>query len=175
MLVEEVMTRDIVTIESDKSVYDACKCFSDEGLGSLVVKDKDITVGIITERDTIERVILKDKDPKKTKIKDAMTTNLITVHALSPLERAAQIMKESRIKKLPVILNNEIVGIVTETDLTRTIDAFSGAIDEMIDFYTSSKNGIEKFLDDWGDLLIKLKGYKKLHEEKREEIVENQV
>lgn len=175
MLVEEVMTRDIVTIDSNKSVYDACTCFSVERVGSLVVKDKDMTVGIITERDTIERVILKDKDPKKTKIKDAMTTNLITVHALSPLERAAQIMKESKIKKLPVILNNEIVGIVTETDLTRTIDAFSGAIDEMIEFYTSSKNNMEKFIDDWGDLLIKLKGYKKLHDERKEEIIEDEA
>ena len=76
-----------------------------------------------------------------------MSSNLITVHAFSPLERAVQIMKESNIKKLPVILNNEIVGIVTEIDLSRTIDVFSGAIDELIDFYETVKHKkqVERF------------------------------
>jgi len=166
MLVEEVMSRDIVSIDCNKTVLEACKVYSKNKVGSLVVTDKKIIVGIVTERDTIERVILQNKNPKKTKIKDIMSPNIITVHALAPLERAAQIMKESNIKKLPVILNNEIVGIVTETDLSRTIDAFSGAIEELIDFYTDSKNNIERIMDDWGNLLIKLKGCKKFaHEE----------
>jgi Mg/Co/Ni transporter MgtE len=91
-----------------------------------------------------------------------MSSNIITVHALAPLERAAQIMRENGIKKLPVILNNEIVGIVTDTDLSRTIDVFSEAIEEMMTFYSESKDGIEQFLDNWGNILIKLKGYKKL-------------
>ena len=164
MLVEEVMTRDVVNISSDKTVLDACKLFSNKKVGSLVVMNKDITVGIVTERDTIEKVILQNKDPNKTKIIDIMSPNIITIHALAPLEKAAQIMKESNIKKLPVILNNEIVGIITETDLSRTIDAFSEAIEELVNFYADSKENIEKFLDDWGDQIIKLKGFKKLNE-----------
>jgi len=120
-------------------------------------------------------VILQNKDPEKTKVKEIMSPNIITVHALAPLERAAQIMNESDIKKLPVILNNEIVGIITETDLSRTIDAFSGAIEELINFYTDSKNSIERILDDWGDLLIKLKGYKKLEQSKEKDILKKEV
>lgn len=174
MLVEEVMTRDIIRVDSNKTVYDACKLYSKIRVGSLVVMNNDITVGIVTERDVIEKAILQNKDPKKIKVKDIMSPNLITVHALSPLERAAQIMKESNIKKLPVILNNEIVGIVTETDLSRTIDIFSGAIDELIDFYSNSKNSIEKIMDDWGDLLIKLKSYKKLEENKEIKILKKE-
>lgn len=161
MLVEEVMSRDIVSIDCNKTVLEACKVYSKNKVGSLVVMDKKIIVGIVTERDTVERVILQNRNPKKTKVKDIMSPIIITVHALAPLERAAQIMKENNIKKLPVILNNEIVGIVTETDLSRTIDAFSGAIEELIDFYTDSKNNIENIMDEWGNLLIKLKGYKK--------------
>ena len=106
MLVEEVMSRDIVSIDCNKEVIDACKVYSKNKVGSLVVMDKNIIVGIITERDTIERVILQNKDPKKTKVREIMSPNIITVHALAPLERAAQIMQESNIKKLPVILNN---------------------------------------------------------------------
>jgi len=175
MLVEEVMSRDIVNIDCNKTVIEACKVYSKHKVGSLVVMDKNIIVGIVTERDTIERVILQNKDPKKTKIRDIMSPNIITVHALAPLERAAQIMKESNIKKLPVILNNEIVGIVTETDLSRTIDAFSGAIEELIDFYTDSKNSIERILDDWGNLLIKLKSYKKLEQPKEKALIKKDV
>jgi len=166
MLVEEIMTRDIVSIDCNQTVYDACKVYSEHKVGCLVVMDKKIIVGIVTERDTIERVILQNRNPKTTKVREIMSPNIITVHALAPIERAAQIMKDSNIKKIPVILNNEIVGIVTETDISRTIDAFSEAIDELIQFYADSRENIGKIMDDWGDLLINLKGYKKLTESK---------
>ena len=170
MLVQEVMSKKIVSIDCNKTVLEACKVYSKNKVGSLVVMDKKIIVGIVTERDTIERVILKNKNPTKTKVRDIMTPNIITVHALAPMERAAQIMREHHIKKLPVILNNEIVGIVTDTDLSRTIDVFSEAIEEMMTFYSESKDGVERFLDNWGNILIKLKGYRKLEptDEKKE-------
>jgi len=56
------------------------------------------------------------------------------------------------------------VGILTETDLTNTIEAFSDALDEMTKFYTESRNNIEKMLDEWGNILINLKEYKKIAE-----------
>lgn len=166
MLVEEIMTRNIVSIDSQKSVFDACKQLSKNKVGSLVVMDKNITVGIITERDTIEKVILQSRDPKETKVIEIMNPNIKTVHALAPLEKAAKIMKENKIKKLPVILNNEIVGIITETDLANTIDVFSEAVEELTKFYTESRNNIEKMMDEWGNILINLKEYKKFTETK---------
>ena len=175
MLVEEVMTSNVFKIDQNKTVYDACKSFSKNQVGSLVVMDKQIIVGIVTERDAIEKAIISSKDPKKTKVRDIMTPHLKTVHALAPLEKAAHIMKEYNIKKLPVILNNEIVGIVTETDLSRTIDVFSGAIDDLIDFYSASKNDIEKIMDDWGNLLVKLKSYRKLEETRTVNVVNEEA
>jgi CBS domain-containing protein len=172
MLVQEVMTKKVVRIDNNASVYDACKEYSKNRVGSLVVMDKNIIVGIVTERDTIERVILKNKDPKKTKIREIMTPNIKTIHALAPLEKAAKIMKDNGIKKLPVILNNEIVGIVTETDLMRTIDAFSEAVEELTQFYNDSRNNLETMMDEWGNILIGLKNYKKLTEVKDVETVQ---
>ena len=165
MLVKEVMTKNIVKVDCKNTVYEACKEFFDNKVGSLVVVDKDIICGIVTERDTIQKVILNKKDPTKTLVIDIMTPNLKTVHALAPLEKAAKIMKENKIKKLPVILNNELVGILTETDLTTTINAFSDAIEELNEFYQNSKDVLEKMIDDWGDILISLKAYKKLSSE----------
>ncbi len=162
MLVEEVMTRNIISINSGKTTFDACKQLSRNKVGSLVIMDKNITIGIITERDIIEKVILQNRDPKKTKVTEAMTPNIKTVHALAPLEKAAKVMKENNIKKLPVILNNEIVGILTETDLTNTIEAFSGVLEEMTRFYNESRNNIEKMMNEWENILISLKEYKKV-------------
>jgi len=164
MLVQEVMTKNIIKIDSGKTVYDACKEYSKNKVGSLVVMNKDIIVGIITERDIIERVILNKKDPTKTRIRDVMSKDIKTVHALAPLEKAAKIMKENHIKKLPVVLNNEIVGIITETDLSHTIEAFSEAIDELTRFYADSKEHLETMMDKWGDLIVTLRNYKKLGE-----------
>jgi len=172
MLVQEVMSKNIVSIDCNKTVLEACKVYSKNKVGSLVVMDKEIIVGIVTERDTIERVIIKGRDPKTTKVREIMSPNIITIHALAPLERAAQIMKENHIKKLPVILNNEIVGIVTETDLSRTIDVYSEAIEELISFYGDSKDTFEQFLDDWGNILVKLKGYRKLEPPKEKKEIE---
>ena len=175
MLVEEIMTREVVTIDCNKTVYEACKIYSKNRVGSLVVMDGDILVGIVTERDTIERVILQNRDPNKTKIREIMSSNLKTIHALTPLEKAAKIMKDSHIKKLPVILNNEIVGIITETDLTQAIDAFSEAVEEMTRFYGESKDSIEKILDDWENIISKLKGSKKLFENKKLNVIEDKI
>ncbi len=175
MLVEEVMTRKIVDVNCNKSVYEACEIYSNHKVGSLVVKDKDIIVGIITERDAIEKVILKNKNPKQTKVSEIMTPNIKTVHALAPIEKAAKIMKDNKIKKLPVILNNEIIGIITETDLSNTIDAFSDAVEKLGHFYLETKENIEKMLDDWGDILVNLKGFKRLEEKPIKQKLEEEL
>jgi len=175
MLVEEVMTTNILSIDCSRTVLDACSEYSKKKVGSLVVMDKDIIVGIVTERDIIERVILQKKDPKKTKIRDIMSTNIKTVHALAPLEKAAKIMRENHIKKLPVILNNEIVGILTETDMSQTIDAFSESIKELTELYADSKENIEQILDKWGNILVGLHSYRKVSELKELETIQNEA
>jgi predicted transcriptional regulator len=163
------MTKNVIAINSDESVLDACKKYSAHKVGSLVVMDNNIPVGIVTERDIIESMILVNGDPKRTKVRDIMTPRLKTIHALDSIEKAAEIMKKHNIKKLPVVLNNEIVGIVTETDMSRTIFAFSVAIDELTQLYYDSKENIEKMMDDWGNIIVSLKNFKKLGDPKQEE------
>lgn len=172
MLVQEIMTKNIIAINSAESVLEACKKYSKHKVGSLVVMDNDIIVGIVTERDIIESMILVNGDPKTTKVRDIMTPRIKTIHALAPIEKAAEVMKEQNIKKLPVILNNEIVGIVTETDLSRTVYASAIAIDEITKLYYESKDTLEKMIDDWGNIIVSLKNYKKLSDIEREETTE---
>ncbi|KYK32086.1 MAG: hypothetical protein AYK22_00580 [Thermoplasmatales archaeon SG8-52-3] len=171
MLVEEIMTRDVITIDSNETVYNACKIYSDIKVGSLVVMNRDMIVGIITERDIIERVILQKKNPTITKISEIMTQNIKTVHALAPLEKAVSIMKENKIKKLPVILNNDIVGIITESDVSQTIEFYSETLEELTKLYSESKEDIQKIMEKWGNIIYNIKGLKKSVKSKEIEVI----
>jgi CBS domain-containing protein len=125
MFVKEIMTPNVVTIGCRDSVLAACQKYKDLCVGCLVVMDNNIVVGILTERDIIERIIVDQKNPKRTKVEDIMSKNIKTIHASARIEQAAEMMKTYRIKKLPVILNNEIKGIVTATDITNHMPEFS--------------------------------------------------
>ena len=164
LLVEEVMARNVVDIECNKTVYEACKKYSQNNVGCLVVMDKKIIVGIVTE--SIERLILKNKDPKKTKIKDIMSQNIKTVHALSPVEKVAEIMQENNIKNLPVILNNEIVGIITVTDISRAVSAFSELLDNLATSYEKNREMLENMMEEWATIINSIKHYQKITEKK---------
>jgi len=170
MQVQEIMTKNVISIKPGDSVLEACEKYSVHKVGSLVVKDNDLIVGILTERDVIESMIVTEGNPKQTKVQEIMSSNIKTIHALAPIEKAADIMKEEHIKKLPVVLNNEIVGIVTETDITNVIHAYSHSIDVLTQFYEDSRETLEKMMDDWGDILISLRKYKRLPEVNEEDI-----
>ena len=156
------MAKNVVTIDCNETVLDACEKYRKYKVGCLVVMDKDLIVGILTERDIIERIMLKNRNPKETKVRDIMSPNIITIHALAPIEKAAYIMRENSIKKLPVVLNNKIVGIITVTDISRVVPAFSETIDNLIQCYSESKKNIDTMMDEWGTLIGGLKTYREL-------------
>jgi CBS domain-containing protein len=133
------MSKDVVTVENTKSVFEACNIYRDCGVGSLVVMREGIVVGILTERDIIERVIVDQKDPKDTKVEEIMSKDIKTVHASARVEKAVEIMRENKIKKLPVILNNNIFGIVTITDIANTLPDISKLLDQEIQNSKNSK------------------------------------
>jgi len=116
------MTKKIESINSEDLVIDACKKYQEHKLGSLIVMEEDTIVGIITERDVVEKIILNEKNPKQTLVKEIMTPNVKTISSLAPLEEAVNIMKNHNIKKLPVVYNHIVVGIITENDITHAID-----------------------------------------------------
>lgn len=119
MIVKEVMTKKVVSIDCNATVFDGCIKYRDRKVGCLVVVDKGLCVGIVTERDLIERTICLRKDPEKTKIVDIMSSDIKTVNALDNLDRAIEMMEEYKIKKLPVIFNDRVVGIITVTDISK--------------------------------------------------------
>lgn len=119
MLVKEVMTKDVITINKDDTVLEACNIYRDKKIGCLIIIEGGSCIGIVTERDLIERTICEHRIPEETKIEEIMSSDVKTVHALDTVEKAIQIMIANNIKKLPVIVSEGIVGIITVTDISK--------------------------------------------------------
>jgi len=117
MLVNEVMTKIIITIHPDDTVFKACQKYHTHHIGCLIVAKKGSCVGIVTEHDIIKKMICEYKDPKKTKINEIMSSDVKTIQSLETLEKALILMKKYKIKKLPVTSNNTLVGIITLSDI----------------------------------------------------------
>jgi CBS domain-containing protein len=118
--VKEIMTKDVVSIGVDSSVLDAAEIMSSNQLGCLVVMDGELTVGIVTERDIVRRVVAK-KMPLKTKVAEIMSTSLITISPDASLKEAARLMSSNKIRRLPVLQKGNLVGIVVASDFVRNL------------------------------------------------------
>jgi CBS domain-containing protein len=119
MLVKEIMTKHVISIDADASAFDACKLYKDKKVGCLVVTKGEMCVGIVTERDLIERIICQYRNPEKTKVREIMSKDIKVIYALDTVEQALETMKLYWIKKLPVISGEKVVGIVTITDIAK--------------------------------------------------------
>jgi CBS domain-containing protein len=97
---------------------DAAKMMDDAGIGCVIVIENNIAVGIVTERDFVKRVAARGI-PMTTPIKQIMSSPLIVVNPEENIWEVAELMKQRRIHKVPVVHQNLLVGIVTTTDLTR--------------------------------------------------------
>jgi len=116
--VKDVMTKTVITIESNKTVIEAAALMTENDVGNLIVMDDNVPKGIVTERDFVRRVLAKDK-PSKTRIFDVMSTPLKVIDPDAPLKEAARRMVRKKIRRLAVIKDNKLVGIITATDFAR--------------------------------------------------------
>jgi len=118
MLVKEIMTTSVKTIRPEDTAKKLAEEMVKNKIGSMVVvSGSGAVVGIATERDIIEDVVLLGKNPEEIKVQEIMTKDLITINPSNTLEEAAEVMVNHQIKKLPVIEGGRLVGIVTATDL----------------------------------------------------------
>ena len=127
--VRDIMKHEIISIDRNETVRKACDIYKDNKIGCLIVTENGQLEGIVTERDVIERTICMDRNPKTTKIKEIMSTDIKTIHPLDKIEKALEVIKKYKIKSLPVVSNNNLVGIITITDIAY------------------SRPGIKKFLE----------------------------
>ncbi|MEM5797843.1 MAG: CBS domain-containing protein [Candidatus Aenigmatarchaeota archaeon] len=116
MQVKDVMNRDVKTIKKGQTIKDAAELMSRFRIGSLIVVDDSRVIGIITERDILN-AISQRRDIYETHVEDIMTKKVIMVDPELDINEAVDIMLEKKIKKLPVLKGNRLVGIITATDI----------------------------------------------------------
>jgi CBS domain-containing protein len=113
------MKRDVVSIDSEASVKDAVSKMVQHHIGCLIVTDMDRPVGIVTETDMLSRVLAAAKNAETTKVKTVMSKPLICGTPQMDFVEATRLMVNRMIKKLPVTHHEELVGILTLTDVAR--------------------------------------------------------
>ena len=121
MVLKDVMITDVVQVPRNQTVREASNIMKSKGIGCIVVTDKGKILGIVTERDIIHKVVAPNHDASKTLIEDLMTPNVISLDGSRPVEDAVDLMEQKKIKKLPIVEGDKLVGIVTMTDMIRIL------------------------------------------------------
>jgi len=117
MPVKEIMTGDVVTIDIKSDVQKLAKKMLDYNVGSIIITDKKQPVGIVTERDIVRKIVSRNLKPDDISMRELMTTPLITVNTEVDVTDTMHKMVKMEIRRLPVVDNGKLVGIVTDTDL----------------------------------------------------------
>lgn len=117
--VEDVMVREVITLDEGSTVKEAAEIMNKFEIGCLIAVSKGKAMGIITERDLLKRVVAESRNATKTKVKEIMTSPLVVVEPKMELEEAVKMMFQMKIKKLPVVDGKRLVGLVSLTDIAR--------------------------------------------------------
>ena len=132
-VVRDIMTKNVVTIEANRTALEAAKIMAEKCISSLIVlKDQD-PVGIITERDFVKKICIKELNVSRVKVNEAMSKLRTFADPEIPIEVAVQRMVNHKIRRLPIMEDGKVVGIITVTDLAkylRTILLIEGALSE---------------------------------------------
>jgi CBS domain-containing protein len=119
--VRDAMTENPRSIGASASVVEAARLMRDEHIGSLPITDDEELVGMITDRDITTRVVAEAADPKVTSVGDVVSRDLISVEPDEDLEEAVQLMASHQVRRLPVVENGRLVGIVAQADVALTL------------------------------------------------------
>ena len=118
---KDVMVKEVVKVNSCTLVDNAVKMMNKNGIGCLIIEDNGEARGIITQRDLLEKVLEKAKDPRKLVVSDIMTKKLVVGNPDMEIHEAARLMFKRKIKKLPIVENGKLIGLITLTNIARTV------------------------------------------------------
>ena len=128
VFVRDVMTRQVIVIDPDRTIADAAKRMAAKRIGGLVVVEHGRPIGLLTDRDILWNVTAKGKNPSKVLVRDVMTSPVATVSPLTTLRAAARVMLEQKTRWIVVTRLENVEGIVTASDLTQGfLEAFARA------------------------------------------------
>ena len=133
--VKDIMTKAVVSIDAASTITDAAKMMEDIEIGAIVVTENKTPVGIVTDRDFAIKVVAHAYPPT-TPVRKIMSAPLYSISPDEPVRMIADFMYTRRIRKLPVIDQDKVIGIVTATDLVRQFAMCTG--DDLKKMYCES-------------------------------------
>jgi len=124
-IVEDIMSSPVVTIDAEAFVRDAALIMTDRHFGSIIVIERGEAIGIVTKRDMVERVVAPCRDVCTTRMKEIMSSPLISISPKAGILEAMRKMREHNISRLIVKENDSLLGIITERDIIRAMNIAS--------------------------------------------------
>ena len=120
LIVREAMSSPVVTVWENDSTADAASVMKEHGIGAIIVHGGESQpVGIITERDLVYRVIAEGKSPSKIKVKEVMSSPLMTVDPEASLDEAMAMMSMNNVRRLGVVYKGSLEGVISDKDIIR--------------------------------------------------------
>ena len=139
--VREAMTEDPRSIGPSASVVEAAQLMRDEHIGSLPITDGDTLVGMITDRDITTRVVAEGAGLATTSVGDVYSQDLISVGPDKELEEALRLMARHQVRRLPVVENGRLVGIVAQADIALTLSEDEKKTGELVEAISKRSDG----------------------------------
>lgn len=128
---------DVWSVGPGASVFEAIEIMADKGVGALVVLEDGKLVGILSERDYARKVVLKERASKQTPVDEIMTREVVYALPGQTVEECLAVMTEKRIRHLPVLDGDKLVGIISIGDLVKSVIAEQQHVIEQLEHYIS--------------------------------------
>jgi len=119
IIVKEAMKTNLAVVNPTISVLEAAKIMKKRKIGNVLVSKEELLIGILTESDIIKKVVAEGKKPKDVKVEEVMSTPVIVIDPYSNLEEAMKTMGKCNIRRLPVIEDDKLIGIITQKDISK--------------------------------------------------------
>ncbi|MBA4436270.1 MAG: cyclic nucleotide-binding/CBS domain-containing protein [Nitrosopumilus sp.] len=116
--VRDIMQKNVITIESVKKAHDAAIILKEKEISFLVVVKEGKPIGIVSERDIVRKIVAENNDPQTTQLETIMSKNFKWVEPNASIESSVQKMLNNNIRRLVVLENENLAGVITQTDLT---------------------------------------------------------
>jgi len=116
--IRDIMEKNVVTIEDDKTALDAANLISEKDVSFLVIMKNNTPIGVLSESDFVKRLAADDKKASEVIVSEIMSSNFRWVEPETEIEDAIQKMLNNNIRRLVILDNNKLAGVITQTDLT---------------------------------------------------------
>ncbi|HEY4674654.1 MAG TPA: CBS domain-containing protein [Candidatus Bathyarchaeia archaeon] len=132
VLVRDIMSKNVRVVRQDTSVKEVVATMNKFSIGSIMVVQSERPVGIITERDILRRIVEPCLAPESLTARHIMTSPVITINEGASIEEAAKLMAKKKVKRLPVVDDDKLIGVVSYTDIVFKVPTLLSILEEIV-------------------------------------------